>query len=311
QGLQLSIMATTSGSIGELWEVQYARYFNCPSHSSSAVNHPSLVPPVNKFKGTWLSSFTSLADLKLLTSTDHSDTFRSLILTVNLLGNVIEEHYISNLHFTWPQVLCMSGYPPARGSKVVFMSYKDHVGQIQKFGVRFHSVDETESFVNLIKAIFGDEKLDGSISAISQLKTSHQSQIIPGSAQDLDQLTSTASCSQDVYRPLILDWTPQTSPADTYIQPVHPSENDDVSKNSNSQESTLSQDFQKLSAFPPSFTSLLMGCYPVSEQATQTTVTEKADLKNEILKYLKDSSFQDMLSKVQKVVSEFEDDLFL
>ncbi|XP_071694103.1 protein POOR HOMOLOGOUS SYNAPSIS 1-like [Rutidosis leptorrhynchoides] len=311
--LDLSIITTAAAaaSIEEHWEVQYARHFNFPSRSSSAGLHPSLTHPVKKFKGTWLSSVTALADLKLLTATtDHSHTLPSIILTVNLLGNVIEEHYISNLHFTWPQITCMSGYPP-RGSKSVFISYRDQVGQIQKFAVRFHSVEETESFVNCIKEVFGYEKSDSSMSAISKSKTPYQSEILRGSLEDLDQITSTADYSQDVYRPLIPEWSPQTSPADTYNQPVDPSENHDSGENSTSQETTLTQDFQKLSAFPPSFTSLLTGCYPVNEQATQKTVTDEVNLKKEILKYLEDSSFQDILSKVQEVMSEFEDDLLM
>nr|XP_043607292.1 protein POOR HOMOLOGOUS SYNAPSIS 1 [Erigeron canadensis] len=304
----LSIVTTTS-AIGEHWEVQYGRYFNRPSPHSSSPLHPSLVPLRKGEKGTWISSFSSLAHLNLLTADYHSHSFRSVILTVTLLGNVIEEHYISKLHFTWPQVSCMSGYPP-RGSKVVFMSYKDQDGQNQKFVVRFFSIDETERFINLMKEMFGHDTIDGSMSGISKSKTSYQSEFIPRSIQDWDPITSSANYSQDAYRP-IQDWSPSMSSVDTYIQPMHQSENHNASESSNSLGTTLSQDVQKLSAFPPSFTSLLMNCYPVTEHATQPTFPEEVTLKNEIMKYLNDSSFQDMLSKVQKVVSEFEDDLLM
>lgn len=92
-GLQLSITTATNDSIVEHWKVQYARFFNCPSSAAHHHHHhPSLTPLVKKSKGTWLSSFTSLADLKLLT--DHSHTFRSIILTVNLVGNVIVSYII-------------------------------------------------------------------------------------------------------------------------------------------------------------------------------------------------------------------------
>lgn len=40
-----------------------------------------------------------------------------------------EEHFISKLLFSWPQVSCVSGFP-ARGSRVVFVSYKDCVSQV-------------------------------------------------------------------------------------------------------------------------------------------------------------------------------------
>ena len=40
-----------------------------------------------------------------------------------------EEHYVSKLLFAWPQVACMSGFP-ARGSRAVFASYRDSLGQV-------------------------------------------------------------------------------------------------------------------------------------------------------------------------------------
>ncbi|KAK9052727.1 hypothetical protein SSX86_029357 [Deinandra increscens subsp. villosa] len=282
-------VVTTTASIGGPWEVQYGRFFNCPSRSTSAgagALHPSLAPLSRKHRGSWISSFTSLACLKLLTSTtDHSDTYRSIILTVTLVDNVIEEHYISKLNFTWPQVSCLAGYSP-RGSKVVFMSYKDQVGQIQKFAVRFLTTDETERFINVLKETFGHERINGCTSDISKSKTS-ESEIIPSfesenrPTQDWDHITTSAEFSEPMYRP-IQDYIPIAASADTYTQPLYPIENYDGSLNSNH----LSQDVQeKLSVFPPSFTSLLMNCYPVSEL--------------------------EMLSKVQKVVNEFEDDLLV
>ncbi|KAL8201325.1 hypothetical protein R6Q57_012664 [Mikania cordata] len=298
-------IVTTAVSIGDLWEVQYARFFNCPSPSTVAGaggRHPSLVPLAKKPKGSWISSFNSLACLKLLTTTtDHSDTYRSIILTVTLVNNIIiEEHYISKLHFTWPQVSCSTGYFP-RGSKVVFMSYNQddqaiHSNliilfvfayfcplllcffhnitnkvfcclQIQKFAVRFLTIDEAERFVNVLKEAFGHERIIGSTSGISKSKTSSESEIIPSFEAE--------------NRP-IQEYSPIAASSETYVPPFHPNENYDGSLNSNH----LSQDVQgKLSAFPPSFTSLLMNCYPVAET--------------------------EMLSKVQKVVNEFEDNLLV
>ncbi|KAL7608295.1 protein POOR HOMOLOGOUS SYNAPSIS 1 [Lactuca sativa] len=306
-------VTTTTAPIGNHWEVQYARFFKRPSLSSAAGAggyHPSLVPQVKRSKGSWISSFTSLANLKLLTSTnDNSDISRSIILTVTLVDNVIEEHYISKLHFTWPHVSCLPGYPP-RGSKIVFMSYKDHAGDIQKFALRFLTSDETERFMNFIKDIFGHEKIDRSTPDIPESKTPSQSEIVP-SLQPVDRdakrkivlgLCSPNSLSKKstqewspissspAYRPT-LDWSPIGSNAETIF-----------SQSSNPIEATLSQDVQeKLSAFPPSFTSLL------TMATTQEILSEDVVLKNEIMKYLEDSSFQVMLSKVQKVVTEFED----
>ncbi|KAL4570167.1 hypothetical protein LXL04_025818 [Taraxacum kok-saghyz] len=295
-------LTTTTSPIGNHWEVQYARFFNCRSLSSSTGaggHHPSLVPQVKKPKGSWISSFSSLAYLKLLTSaTDHSDISRSIILTVTLVDNVIEEHYISKLNFTWPHVSCLPGCPP-RGSKIVFMSYKDHLGEastpIQKFAVRFLTTDETERFMNFIKEIFGYEKVDRSTPDISTSKTSSQSEIVhPFERVNRDakrKIVLGLSCPNALSEKPIIDWSPiGSNNADSYSQVSNP------------MESTLSQDVQeKLSAFPPSFTSLL------TMATTQETLSEEVILKNEIMKYLDDSSFQDMLSKVEKVVSELED----
>ncbi|KAI3713857.1 hypothetical protein L1987_72444 [Smallanthus sonchifolius] len=300
---------TTTASIGDPWEVQYARFFNCPSRSTSAASyHPSLVPLSKKPKGSWISSFTSLASLKLLpTTTDHSDTYRSIILTVTLVDNVLEEHYISKLHFTWPQVSCLTGYSP-RGSKVVFMSYTDQVGQIQKFAVRFLTTYEAERFINILKEAFGHEGINGSTSGISKFKTSFESEFIRSfeaenrPTQDWD-LIITREFSEPMYRPIQV-CSPLAASDEAYIQPLYPTENYDGSLNSNH----FSQDVQgKLSAFPPSFTSLLMNCYPVAELALPPTDPEEAILKKDIMKYLEDSSFQEILSKVQKVVNEFDD----
>ncbi|KAJ0432027.1 hypothetical protein HanIR_Chr17g0854811 [Helianthus annuus] len=233
----------------------------------------------------------------------HSD-----VSIVSFINYAFEEHYISKLHFTWPQVSCLTGYSP-RGSKVVFMSYKDQVGQIQKFAVRFLTTDETERFINFLKEAFGHESINASTSGISKSKTSCESEIIPFEAenrptQDWDLITN---FSEPVYRP-IQDSSAIASSPDTYIQSYYPVENHDGSLNSNH----LSQDVQgKLSAFPPSFTSLLMNCYPVAELALQPSDPEEVILKKDIMKYLEDSSFQDMLSKVQKVVNEFGDELLL
>ncbi|GJZ09426.1 protein poor homologous synapsis 1 [Tanacetum coccineum] len=272
---------------------------------------PSLVPQLKRIKGTWLSSLL----LRLFTDCADDDSAGC--------DHVVEEHYTSNLRFTWPQVSCLSGFP-ARGSKVVFMSYKD-----QEF--------------------FGHEKIDGSMSGISITRTSSQSEIIPGAPQDWDLISSSADFSQPIYRPPqnedpvissadfsqpmyrppqnedpvnssadfsqpmyrpTREWSPIASTADTCIQSRQPSENHNGSQISNPLEATLSQDVQgKLSAFPPSFTSLLMDCFPAAKQEMKSMVPEEVTLKKEIMKYLEDSSFQEMLNKVQKVVNGFEDDL--
>jgi hypothetical protein len=60
---------TNNNNTGDTWQVQYAHFFNTPADVSSSGRrrHPSLVPQMKRNKGTWLSSFTSLAYLRLFT----------------------------------------------------------------------------------------------------------------------------------------------------------------------------------------------------------------------------------------------------
>ncbi|KAK4788048.1 hypothetical protein SAY86_019367 [Trapa natans] len=88
--------------------------------------HFSHLVPLRKRrkKCTWLSS-VSLASLQLL----ESSCEEGAILTVFLGEKMTEEHFISKLHFTWPHVSCMSRFP-ARGSRAVFVSYRDCAGEV-------------------------------------------------------------------------------------------------------------------------------------------------------------------------------------
>jgi hypothetical protein len=43
-----------------------------------------------------------------------------------------EEHYVSKLHFSWPQVSCDPGFP-ARGIRTVVVSYRDSCGEVTFF----------------------------------------------------------------------------------------------------------------------------------------------------------------------------------
>ncbi|CAN7096729.1 unnamed protein product [Brassica rapa subsp. narinosa] len=71
-------------------------------------------------------------------------------------------------------------------------------------------------------------------------------------------------------------------------------------------QSTLSQiPIDPFINLPPSFTTLLSGCFPNSSlDAGQTTVKQDPDLKSQILKHMEDSSFQDMLQKVERIMEE-------
>lgn len=272
--MELAI-ASDGTAIREQWEVEYSRFFRYPSSLFSI--HPSLQPlssaQRNRFSGTWISSSSSsshsLASLKLINSDHHS-----IILIITFQHKILEEHYISKLHFTWPQVSCVSGYP-ARGSKVVLLSYKDYAGQ---------EILEDASAAGLPYSNLG--------SAISS-----QSECVPPLGSP--------------YKPS-KDWSP-TASANTYPHEMSSSLNQDAAQEKNIQGTIHNHQVEGvLSSFPPSFTSLLMNCCPSVEQAAaEPTVSKDADLKVQIARYLEDSSFQDMLTKVEKVISEMGDDLLL
>ncbi|XP_038885609.1 uncharacterized protein LOC120075930 isoform X2 [Benincasa hispida] len=58
--------------------------------------------------------------------------------------------YLSKLDFLWPQVSCISGFPP-RGTRTIFESYRDSTDEIQQFAIRFSTSKETNSVVNILK----------------------------------------------------------------------------------------------------------------------------------------------------------------
>lgn len=177
------------------------------------------------------------------------------------------------------------------------MSYRDSVGQIQKFILRFLTIYEIENFMNILKGksdnanpkAFPCVEFDSAISS--------QSEFIPldgASHRDNEGWICEASgVSTPHDMPLTL------SPG--------------FSQDSHTEEMKLSREAEEiLSAFPPSFTSFLTNCCPEIDQvAAQSSVTKEVDLKDQIAKYLEDSSFQDMLVKIEKVIHELGDNTVL
>ncbi|XP_074381142.1 protein POOR HOMOLOGOUS SYNAPSIS 1 [Apium graveolens] len=281
---------TNLNTIRDQYEVEYSRFFNPHTPSST---HPSLTP-LKSTRGNWISSSSSdsLVSLRVFAA---SFDRRSFVLLASLGRKVLEEHYISKLHFTWPQVSCLSGYP-ARGSRVVFFSYKDSAGQVQKFALRFLSVYETEQFISSLKEILDDSSDAGEPSSNFGSARSPPSECVIS--------------SESLYRPT-KDWSPLPS-ASTQSHQISSILNLEAPQISNPLETIYYNPVGATpSNFPPSFTSLLMNCSPAVQQAAgaQPPVIEDADLKDQIARYLGDSSFQDMLMKVQKVFSEIGDDL--
>ncbi|CAA2960231.1 Hypothetical predicted protein [Olea europaea subsp. europaea] len=201
---------------------------------------------------------------------------------------VQEEHYISKLQFSWPQVSCVSGFP-SRGSRAVFVSYKDGVGQIQKFALRFLNSFEAENFMNVLKEILDSERL----------------QALPCDSNLSYQAESVHSIGP-AYRPE-KDWQYTTS-ADTSIHLITPIDKAQDSDPQASSQNVADEEIHP--AFPPSFTSLLMNHCPAAKKA-KPAETEEVDLKTQIMQYLEGSSFKDIVATVENVIKELGDDILL
>lgn len=177
------------------------------------------------------------------------------------------------------------------------MSYRDSVGQIQKFILRFLTIYEIENFMNVLKG-----KLDNASPAALPCvefdsAISSQSEFIPwdGSSHRDNEGWISASSDDSIPNHMPLTLAPE------------------FSQDSLTEEMKLSRGVEEiLSSFPPNFTSFLMNCCPdVDQAAAQSSMTKEVDLKDQIAKYLEDSSFQDMLVKIEKVIHELGDNTVL
>ncbi|EOA38099.1 hypothetical protein CARUB_v10009567mg [Capsella rubella] len=323
------------------WMISFARFVQFPSSPSP---YPGL-KPVGKREmyysphGTWLSTSSSNVSLLMLEEVNRSD----VILSVQLGGKVLEEHYISKLNFTWPQMSCVTGFP-SRGSRAIFVSYKDSANEIQKFALRFSTCDASLSFVVALK-----EKLKGLDEARNKRNESScqvpfQSDYKPSNARirratekrpsmvkPLDgyyvpemprfeyeaqnQKTETMSevSFQSDYNPSneIFSRATEEDPnmvklVDSYIPEMLPRVEYETRQTLYTPQSTISPiPNESSSDLLPSFTTLLSGCFPNSTlDAGQAIVKQDPDLKSQILNYMEDSSFQDMLQKVERIMEE-------
>ncbi|KMT10661.1 hypothetical protein BVRB_5g117770 [Beta vulgaris subsp. vulgaris] len=135
------------------WEVQYARFFNFPlslsSTPTSSFLRPIFASKKQRLKGTWLSSSSSNVSVDILF---YNQTLSQPTLVVSLNERIYEEHYISKLNFTWPKGSDVSECS-LRESRVIFASYRDDMGQIQKFALRYASSTESRKFMELLKCL--------------------------------------------------------------------------------------------------------------------------------------------------------------
>ncbi|RYR65169.1 hypothetical protein Ahy_A03g011144 [Arachis hypogaea] len=309
-------------TIRDQWEICFARFVPYPTSSPSSSAGLLPLPPRLRNRsprGNWISS-PSVAFLRLLPDLSHRD----VILTVSFNANLLEEHYVSKLHFSWPQVSCVSGFP-ARGIRTVLVSFRDSVGevrflfsmlcilrvirvvtsftlafyficQIQKFALRFPSLYEAQSFVNILKGLLKDEKDPEPLNTDFGSEISSQSEFV--------------SSNKHCHRPS--EEASFMTPVDTYKPQMPRSIKTEEKQPSGTQEMEVPPGFSIagiLPALPPSFTTLLMDCSEINH--TQPIASQEIELKSQIVRYMEDSSFQDMLVKVEKVIDELGGDLSL
>ncbi|CAF2115955.1 unnamed protein product [Brassica oleracea] len=346
------------------WLISFARFIPFPSPPSP---YPGLVPlgkrelsssPI----GTWLSTSFSKVYLTLVDEVNGSDA----ILSVELAGKILEEHYISKLNFSWPHMTCVSGFP-SRGSRAILVSYMDSeneatslhsilfwkfsginiLSNIQKFALRFSTCDAAVTFVAALK-----EKLSGFEEAgIQERETrpeaSFQSDYNPGNEiipSYVPEMLPRLECQQSLYpqqfateeepnmvkppESYVLEmqprleyqtcqtfYEPQIATVEeptmvkhigSYVPEMQPRLGYQAGQTLYPPHATLSQiPNDPFINLPPSFTTLLSGCFPNSSlDAGQATVKQDPDLKSQILKHMEDSSFQDMLQKVERIMEE-------
>ncbi|KDP26643.1 hypothetical protein JCGZ_17801 [Jatropha curcas] len=285
-------------AITHQWRVTFSRYIinlSLPSTSSS------LVPAPNNWRsrsipGYWISSDSPTASLQLVNSHSCSDA----ILSVCFNEKIFEEHYVSKLQFTWPQVACVSGCPP-RGSRAVFVSYKDLVGEIQKFALRFSVTTEAETFIKALKDILRKSTEIQPMNSDFRSELSSQSVFLSTNrspSRACDEASNVTTPSQ-TFSP-----QPQNStPFQTFSPQLPLRLNYEVEQEARTEETPPDHNYEVISsALPPSFASFLTNCCSeVKEAATQPTSVEDFDFKSQIAKCMEDSSFQGIASALMCV----------
>ncbi|XP_042005730.1 protein POOR HOMOLOGOUS SYNAPSIS 1-like [Salvia splendens] len=297
------------------WQIEYARFVNC---SSSAFNstHPSLVPvPKSRLRGAWISSSIS-ASVKLIYERTSSGT-DDAVLVLSLRSKTLEVHYISKMYFSWPQISCVLGVP-ARGSRAVFLSYKDGAGQMQKFALRFSDICEAEKFMTVVKEILGN-------GSPPLLQCPELNSEISSQAEAISYATIPKSAGELLYTQSV-DEAPKMEPA------FPPGQSTQLMLTSSAFEAT--QDSKPLegvkteAVYPPSFAQLVNSCRPavskdslpssvvpfdasVTDHLGAATKTGSGDLSTQFVKYLEGTPFKELLATVEHVISQLGDDVVM
>lgn len=283
-----TLETSTSFTIKGHWQIHYSRFFNYPSSTTS----PRLrsVSKAKKIldKGNWISS-SSTASMHLLTY--HS--LPEVVLVIKLRGKIYEEHFISKLQFSWPQVSCLAECP-LRGGRVVFGCYRDHLGDIQKFAMRFLTSYDSQTFINTIK---------------ESLKNATNAELLSSNFGPEFSSQSKFFSSYGVnYR---ADLQPSyVHPVGNYTPPVQPSLNYGGMQYIYPEKITIAHGLEGTSSLPSSFTSLLADCCTETQQE-QRKLPKEIDLDSQIWRYMTNPSFNYMLSKCRESYYEMGRDLSL
>ncbi|KAJ8513236.1 hypothetical protein OPV22_003670 [Ensete ventricosum] len=273
------------------WEVEFSRFFNLPRWASGAPAGLRALPKGKiRSTGTWITS-SSPALLLLHKPTDAS----AFVLSVNVQQYALEEHYVSSLLFSWPQVSCVSQCP-VRGSRV-----------IQKFAVRFPTCTDVEAFLAFVK-----ECSRGMSESDFAHETSSQSEIISSNGLHYSSGEPTTMCGSEVpglsysrEQPEL----PHSSCTHSICPGFPPSFADLLTNCSNDTEKEKTNPIAEPDV--PSHDEE----HPVEpllqDASKQVDSMSGADIKSKIVEYMSDVTFHEMLFKLEKVIDELGGDLAL
>ncbi|GER51550.1 poor homologous synapsis 1 [Striga asiatica] len=300
--LENSSRESQISSVIDQWEVQYSRFISNSSCTRKRT-HPSLSPYQNRrlTDGTWISA--TVASLKLEYRRPSTGASCAVIVVV-IRSQVLEEHCVTLMNFSWPQVSCVSGFPE-RGCRSVLVSYKDGVGQasicmilsmsfLQKFALRFSTIHDSGTFMAIVKEIMESGKIKLIGSPVSKSKMSSQDEVIsfdgPAHRNEVDQKWKAAEVNS--------------------TQVMLPSSKLDKVQDSESPEKII--DYEPANAMPvlpPSFSQLMKNCYPAVTE--EKPMELEGDLKTQFMRYLERTSFTDLLATVEDVISVLDGDIEL
>ncbi|XP_020537465.1 protein POOR HOMOLOGOUS SYNAPSIS 1 [Jatropha curcas] len=279
--------------VKELWQIHYSRFFSFPRLSSTcAILKPLSSRCIKKnphgLHGKWVSS-SSMASLHL--KNDYADA-RGFVLVVSFQGKVYEEHHIAKLNFSWPQVSCLDECP-IRGSRVVFASYRDSLGQVQKFAMRFSSSSDSQTFVNSLKESLKD---------VRNIRLTNRT-------FGLKKTSSSKHISTKAIHERHVEELSNVNPVGNYGPVIQPMSNNESIYPGNP---VLADGSQTACApLPSSFTAFLLDSCTVAEEEELPKASNEAFYLNTQVKSMTDYSFHSMLMKLEMVIDELGGDLAL